>query len=204
MRRSTFSRAQYIAPLLIALGIVLVACQPHEYTATLYDTPREIEGLTLESASGGTYNPADSGAAMVVYYFGYTFCPDFCPSTLFDLNRAYGMLSEDEQSKVDVVMVSLDPERDSADVLAEYMATFNEDFIGLRTDDIDHINAVTQQFGVYYEYTDTSSDSATGYLVNHSTSLFFVDGQGRLVAVMSTGNTPEQIAGDISQLLKDM
>lgn len=194
-------------PIIVILSLVtllLAACGQHEYVATLYDEPRSLGSYELVSTTGETVETGNPNANLTVYYFGYTFCPDFCPTTMLDLSRAYNMLSEAEQEQVEIVMVSVDPDRDTLAQLETYTRNFDEAFVGYRTDDRDELDAMVFDFGATYSYTDVSEESAAEYLVNHTTALFLVDGNGDLLGVMTYGKTADEIAADIQELLRDV
>ncbi len=185
----------------MALALLTIGCGQHEFAATLYEEPRALNSYTLETTDGETIETGSPEAALTVYFFGYTFCPDFCPTTMLDLRRAYDFLGEEQQKQVDVVMVSVDPERDTLELLADYVSNFNPAFKGYRTNDRAVLDAMVFDFGATYSYTDVSEESAAEYLVNHTTALFFVDENGDLLGIMTYGKSAEEIAADIEALL---
>lgn len=195
-------RRLHLTLILALCAFVSVACQNHEFSATLYDDPKGLSSYELQTATGEPVDTGEPTASLTVYYFGYTFCPDFCPTTMFDLNRAYEMLDEDQQAQVDVVMVSVDPERDTPELLQRYVTNFNDSFAGYRTDDREVLDAMVADFGATYTYTDVSEESAADYLVNHTTALFFVDGDGDLLGIMTYGKSVDEIAADLEALLQ--
>ena len=134
----------------------------------------------------------------MVLYFGYTFCPDVCPITLSKLDRAMDILGDDAED-VQVIMVSVDPERDTPEVLEQYMAHFNPDFVGV-TGDVEAIDRIATVYGVYYEAAEGSE--ATGYLVNHTATVMIVDKDGYLKLVLPFEGTAEEMAADLAFFLR--
>ncbi len=187
------------ALLLAALG--MAGCLPYEYKGTVLDPPKPLDDFTLPTADGGTFRLSDQQGQLVLVYFGYTYCPDVCPATMYQVGRVAEQLGEDAE-QVQVVMVTVDPARDTPEQLDRYVKNFNPTFVGLRTDDTGQLDAVLAQFGAYYVIEDPQEDSASGYLVTHTASLFLVDGQNALREVFTYGTPAEDIAADIRQMLK--
>jgi len=133
-----------------------------------------------------------------VLYFGYTYCPDVCPITLSKLDRAMDIIG-DKAEDVQVIMVSVDPERDTPEILKAYMAHFNPTFIGV-TGDTNTIDRIATTYGVYYEAAEGSD--ATGYLVNHTATVMIVDKDGYLKLVLPFEGTAEEMAADLSHFLR--
>ena len=138
---------------------------------------------------------ADDGGLLLVY-FGYTNCPDFCPTTLADLKVALNRVG-DAATAVDVAMVTVDPERDLA-ILDEYITSFFADGIALGTTDPTVLTAATEPFGVSYLVTQ---NDAGGTDVAHSTQLYAVDDTGSLVLTWPFGIETQELADDIADLL---
>ena len=134
---------------------------------------------------------------VVVVYFGYTFCPDICPATLNKLARSMDLLGE-KADDVQVMMVSIDPARDTPDMLGEYVTHFHPDFIGV-TGDEQTVNRVATLYGVYYEPSEGSN--TTGYTIDHTSTVILVDRSGHLKLVLPFEGTAEQIAADIDYFL---
>ena len=158
---------------------------------------RPAAELGLVSAGGRRVSLDDLRGKVVLVYFGYTFCPDVCPTTLSDLRnvmRALGSLADDAQ----VLMVSVDPERDTPDRVDEYVKRFDPRFIGL-SGSAAEVAAAAAAFDVYY--AREAGSAATGYLVTHSASVILIDPAGRLRLAYPYGTPPADMAADIRQLL---
>ena len=132
--------------------------------------------FTLRSARG-PISLHDLRGKVVLLYFGYTSCPDVCPTNLAQIGAALKRLTAEERRGVAVIFVSVDPERDTPERLARYTAFFAPDMVGV-TGTPEQVAAVARQYGVAYR--KVASDSALGYLVDHSAFTYVVDPQGRL------------------------
>lgn len=134
----------------------------------------------------------------VAVFFGYTHCPDVCPTTLYDFSVAMKMLGPDA-AKVQVLFVTVDPERDTPAVLGQYVPAFNPTFIGLYADPV-KTALVAKKFHVYYH--KHAPDSAGRYAVDHSAFTYVYDPSGRLRLKMPYAETPADIANDLRQILR--
>ena len=151
-----------LAGLAIAWFLVLPRFQPHTFNGQVLqgiDAP-DIE---LDGTTGDKVSLTDFEGKILAGYYGYTCSPDVCPISRAKLNRALDMLG-DQQDEVQVVMVTVDPKRDTVDKITEYMGNFNESFIGLTGDPAD-IDRIATIYGVYYKAQETTS--AAVYLVDH-------------------------------------
>ena len=151
--------------------------------------------LPRADGTGDVAFRADDGGLLLVY-FGYTNCPDFCPTTLADLRVALNRVG-DAATAVDVAMVTVDPERDLA-ILDDYITSFFTDGIALGTTDPTVLTAATEPFGVSYLVTQ---NDAGGTDVAHSTQLYAVDDTGSLVLTWPFGIETQELADDIADLL---
>jgi protein SCO1/2 len=138
---------------------------------------------------------ADFRGKVVVLFFGYTHCPDVCPTTLADLAQVARLLGKDAD-KVQVAFVTLDPERDTPQLLAQYVAAFNPSFLAL-SGDAQATAQAAKTFGVEYRKQPTSS----GYSLDHTDGIFVVDPQGRARLLASRGQPAALLAEDIKLLL---
>lgn len=177
--------------------VVLPRLQPAVFNGQVIQSGAPAPAVTLEGPGGEPVSLTDFEDKVVVMYFGYTWCPDVCPVTLSKLANVKEMLGEDGD-EVQVVMITVDPERDTSAVLEEYMAHFDPTFIGLTGDPAD-INRIATIYGVYYEPED--STSAVGYLVNHTSTLMVVDKSGELKLILPFDLTEEQVAADLARFL---
>ena len=157
----------------------------------------QVGDVALPRADGSgevAFRAVDGGLLLV--YFGYTNCPDFCPTTLADLKVALNRLG-DAAADVDVAMVTVDPDRDLP-ILDDYIQSFYADGIALGSADPTVLTAATEPFGVSYLVTN---NDAGGTDVAHSTQLYAVDDTGALVLTWPFGIETQELADDIGDLL---
>jgi protein SCO1/2 len=180
-------------------GVLITQLQPYEYNGVFYENPKPAAPINLVGRGNHYFDLADHREKVIVLFFGYTSCPDVCPSTMSDMKRVASILGEDA-AKIQVVFVTVDPERDTAEKLDSYISLFDPNFIGL-TGTEDELEEVWSDYGVFREI-DTTTQTAAGYLVNHSSRLYVIDPGGNLVLTYSFGTLPEDIAEDIEHLLE--
>jgi protein SCO1 len=188
----------------LAAGIVLALLagrllRPYEFHGTILQSPDPAYNFNLTDGAGQVIKLSDFRGKLVVLYFGYTYCPDVCPDTLTQVNKALEMMGA-KAEQVQVMMISVDPERDTPAAMSEYMRHFNPDFIGL-TGSPEQIALTAAPYGIYYE-KDSSGESAGGYLVNHTASLMVIDRDGHLKLILPYGITAADMAADFQELLK--
>jgi protein SCO1/2 len=167
--------------------------------ATVFPTPRALPDFALTDHTGAPFGPERLRGGWHILFFGFTQCPDVCPSTLATLaaaRRQLGDLPADQQP--DVVFVSVDPARDTAARLAEYVAFFDPRFLGI-TGDPAAIEALTRGLGVAVVVGEP--DAAGQYTIDHTATLFLVDPRGRLAAVFGMPHSPDGIAQDYRRIL---
>ncbi|MFT4825765.1 MAG: protein SCO1/2 [Halioglobus sp.] len=132
--------AALLAFMLIAVSAFVYRVQmPRVMTASelklngayMFDTPRNIGDFTLQSHLGKSFTPADFQGRWTLVFFGFTYCPDICPTTMSFLNEFMGQLAGTEVEDTAVVMISVDPARDTVEQLSSYVPFFNKDFVGV-------------------------------------------------------------------------
>jgi protein SCO1/2 len=165
-------------------------------TATLYPADfRELEDFALSDQQGQTYTLDNLRGQWSLIFFGYSYCPDICPMTLYLLNQVDALVNAGNPANpVEIVFVSVDPERDTSDRLKEYVEYFNPRFTGL-TGARQQIDRLVNSLGVYYRKQE-SSDGKT-YLVDHSAGLFLINPAGKPQALFSAPHMAENLARDI-------
>ena len=182
---------------LVAYTFILPRLQPHVFAGSVIQSNEKAPRVDLQASNGDTVRLSDFAGEVIVLYFGYTFCPDVCPTTLAKLADAMEILGTKAED-VQVIMVSVDPERDTPDMLDEYVTHFHPDFMGI-TGELAAVDRVATLYGVYYEKEEGSA--ATGYLVNHTATVMVIDRDGFLKLVLPFEGTAEQIAADIDYFL---
>jgi len=172
--------------------------RPYVFHGMVTQSPQPAPDFTLTSHMGQPVSLSDFSGQLVLLYFGYATCPDVCPTTLAELHRARLALGK-SADQVQVLMITVDPERDTVAVLADYIPHFDPTFIGL-TGTPDQIAEVATYYGIFYERQE--SDSALGYLVDHTATVMLIDRQGYLRVVFPFGTSAEDIAADLAYMLK--
>ena len=154
--------------------------------------------LRLTGHDGKPRALADFRGKLVVISFGFTHCPDVCPTALSDLAAAMKQLGSDARD-VQVVFVTVDPKRDTPELLRQYVPAFHPDFLGLYGDAA-ATTKVTKDFHVYaHERADKSGD---GYTIDHSAQVYVLDRQGRVRLLLAPGTPPASIVSDLRVLLR--
>lgn len=190
-----------VLSLALLLLLLLLGCQfaaPHEFAGLELTAPQPAPNFTLESADGPV-QLSDYQGKFVFLYFGYTFCPDACPTTMATLAQLKRQLGDDAD-QVQVIMITIDPERDTAENMAEYVAFFDDSFVGL-TGDKAEIDAAGAPFGLYYEKEEGSA--ATGYLISHTTRVYLLDREQNARVAYALDADVDAIAADIQFLLNE-
>lgn len=189
--------AAIIGVVAIAWFGVLPRVRPHIFHGTVIQSSTAAPRVDLVAHTGERVGLDDFAGDVVVVYFGYTFCPDVCPATLADVAAALELMG-DRADDVQAIMVSVDPERDTPEVLERYMTAFDDSFLGL-TGTRQEVARLATVYGVYFEKREV--EGASGYLVDHTATLLVVDKDGFLKLVLPFGTPPEDIAEDLSYLV---
>lgn len=154
-----------------------------------------LDGLT--DHRGHRFASADFPGKAVVVFFGYTRCPDICPTTLATMQATMKLLGPDAD-RVQVLFVTVDPERDTPAVLKEYVPWFDARFIGLHGN-ADVVRDIAREFQVFFRKVE--GETALGYSIDHTATSYAYDPTGRLRLLMPHGAKPEHIAADLRALL---
>lgn len=156
--------------------------------------------FTLTSAAGPV-SLSDFVGKVVVIYIGYASCPDVCPTALAVLSQSLRNLDPSERERVQGIFISVDPERDTPETLAEYSQFFSPRLIGV-TGSRDDIDQVVKQYGAFYRRVEMP-DSALGYAVDHSSRLYLVNQEGQLVHTLLHNSSPDELTLHLKQLLAE-
>lgn len=154
--------------------------------------------FTLQSANGPV-SLHDYRGKVVLIYFGYTFCPDICPTSLAFASQALNSLEKEELARTQMLFISLDPERDTLEKLKDYGAFFHPSILGL-TGTPEDIAATAGQYGASYRKQNTGS--AGGYVVDHTSSTYVIDPKGKLAATLQHGTAPAEVVRAIRSALQ--
>jgi protein SCO1/2 len=183
----------------VLAALLLAACGSPSFRGSVLDEPVTVPDLILTDQDGGTFRLSDQQGNVLLLFFGYTSCPDVCPTTLATWRKVHEALGDDAD-RVRFVFVTVDPERDTPERLGLHVRAFNPDFIGL-TGAEEELQPIYDFFDIVFE-KDTSSGSALGYLINHTATTFVVDPEGQWRLRETFGTEIEDIVHDIRQLLE--
>ncbi len=154
--------------------------------------------FTLESAAGPV-SLSDFRGQVVLIYFGYTSCPDICPTSLGALSAALRQLSPEEMARIQPLFVSVDPERDTPARIAEYVRYFHPKMIGV-TGPLPKLREIADRYGAYFRKAEVEG-STLGYAVDHSSVIYVVDERGVLVDMIRHSGSPATILEHLRRVL---
>ncbi len=180
---------------------LLASCEgKKEFHGTVLDKPASEFCLTgWKDGKERKVCLSDFKGKVVLMFFGYTHCPDVCPAALQVLAKTMELIPENKRDKVQVIFISVDPERDTPEKSQKYAEFFYPTFIGV-TGSPEEIQKVAKDYMAFYKKVE--SDSATGYLVDHTAYIYLIDTKGTLKLIYpSTKQKPELMAEDIKQFL---
>ena len=167
-------------------------------TAVLYPARLTIPDFQLQRADGKSFAANDLHGHWTIVFFGFTHCPDICPTTLADFKQVWSRLAaQGKTDKVQFLFVSVDPERDTPDQLARYVAFFNKDFVAATGTD-EELTRLTRALGLLYLRVP---DQSGGYSIDHSASAMIIDPQGRRVGMFRPPFAPDAVSADILALI---
>ena len=204
-RRSGFKLLGFLVGIVVLAFIIALA--GFEYFGKsgdgdkpLLSAPSVGGPFELVNQQGETVTEKDFLGGYMMVFFGYTYCPDVCPTALSDMAAALDMLPPEKAEQVTPVFISVDPNRDTPEHLAEYVSFFHPRTIGL-TGTEEQIKAVAREYRVYFRTNDPDGDDPQDYLVDHTSIIYLIGPKGNLVTHFSHGTTAEAIAERIGQLL---
>ena len=186
--------------LLFLILICLVSCQnsnQQTFVGTDISSVRMDTAFSLKDFNGRIRTLEVFKGKVVVLFFGFTHCPDICPTTLTDLKKTMVLL-KDKASAVQVIFITLDPARDTEDVLKKFIPTFNSSFLGLTGTESD-IDKVANQLKIFNKKVNDGSKA--GYTIDHSAGLYVIDKKGSIKLHISNGQKPEDLASDLAKLI---
>jgi protein SCO1 len=195
-----------LVPAAVLLGGLLILGAGAFLALSLHETPRGAAGTLLASAIGGPFRLVDQNGKTVtdadlkgkwsLVYFGYTHCPDACPTALNDIAIALDELGP-QRNAVRPVFVTVDPERDTPEVLKSYVTAFDAPILAL-SGTLEEIAQAAKGYRVYYaKHPEAGGD----YSMDHSSVIYVMDPEGRFTASFTQENSPEEIAERLKKLL---
>jgi protein SCO1/2 len=183
------------------LLLILMACSPKLEFKNIDITGSTAFGkdFSLVDPDGKVRTLSDFKGKVVVMFFGYTQCPDVCPTTLTEMQQVMTILGP-QSDKVQVLFVTVDPQRDTAAILKQYVPAFDPRFLGLRPEDDAALEKVAKDFKIYYKKVPGISPGS--YTIDHTAGSYAFDPDGRLRLYIKHAQGPETLAHDLKELLK--
>lgn len=157
------------------------------------------QDLELNDHDGRPRRLADFRGKVVVLFFGYTHCPDVCPTTLSDMAQALKLLTPEQARRVQVLFVTVDPQRDTPELLKGFVTYFHPSFLGLHGTP-EAVARAAREFKVTYRHH--TEPGATDYLIDHTAGSYVLDGRGRLRLYLPYAHPPADIAHDLALLMQ--
>lgn len=189
---------RFVVLLLLALG--LASCgAPHQWSGTLLEPSKPLTDFTLPDQNGQPFQLSAQRPNLVLLYFGYTNCPNFCPTTLGEWKQIKQELGADAD-KLRFVLVSVDPERDTEQALKAYVERFDPAFVGVRPT-LEQVGSLSREYGFGVEVAQAGSSDHQHDPGKHGTYTYLVDQSGGLRLLFRFGTDPREIVRDIRALL---
>ena len=183
----------------VAAGVFLFS-KPDTFRGTTYAEPYPPAAeINLTRAGGNDFRLSEMRGNVVALFFGYTSCPDICPTTMAELNQALDQLGS-QADQVQVLFVTVDPQRDTPERVQEYVDHFNPKFIGLSGSEPE-LAKVWSDYGVFRQVVDGTS--AAGYLVDHTARVTLIDQQGNLRVSFPFDTPVDDVVHDLNLLLRE-
>jgi protein SCO1/2 len=187
--------------LIFTFFLLISACglakSPAQFVGTDITGADFPQPLRLTDHTGRLRTMSDFNGKVVALFFGYTHCPDVCPTTMSDLKQAMKLLGN-KADQVQVLFVTVDPERDTQEVLAKFVPYFDKRFIGLRGS-LQETAETLANFKIFFSKVEGNSKS--DYTIDHSAGVYVFDKSGKIRLYMGYGQKPADIASDIKKLL---
>lgn len=187
--------------LLIIVGILLsmLFAKPPSFRGTLYAEPFPTAAeIALQKADGTTFKLSEQKGKVILLFFGYTSCPDFCPTTLAEMKQVLDSLGDDA-SKVQVLFVTVDPEKDTPKRIQEYANRFHPSILGL-SGDTNELQKIWDSYGIFR--TETNAETALGTVIDHTVRLYLIDLDGNLRLSYAYGTPYQDVLHDIKLLIQ--
>ena len=190
-----------LAAVLFLAALLCAACGAGTWNGTVLEPPLEVPAIAGVDHRGDPFNSGSLAGRLQVVFFGYTFCPDICPATLYEVADALSAQSESVRQQVDVLFVTVDPQRDGPGRLEAYVGQFHPSVKGIRLEDPEALAALTAGYGVF---VDSGAESAGDdvYLVDHTARVYVLNREGRMALTYASDLKAEDLAADLKRLAK--
>jgi protein SCO1/2 len=202
MKKPLLVGALVVLPLLVLGGRVAFLRAPQVepgLRSGTFNPPRDAPAFNLNGSNGAKLSPRDYPGKVVIVEFGYTYCQDVCPITLAHLTDAWKKMGNDARD-VQLIYITVDPARDNPQRLREHLTAFNPNFLGA-TGAPEDLQTVEKAYGVVARQVP-SKNPALAYAMDHSSSLFLIDRQGKLRGLVPFGTPVDDIVHDLEFLLQ--
>lgn len=195
------NRSLFYVGALMLLGLVFFQVKSSLEQSNNSTTSNKPTGapFTLTSHQGEV-SLSDFEGQLALIYFGYTWCPDICPTSMIFMAKAVNYLPENLQHQLQPIFISVDPKRDSPARLADYVEFFEADILGL-TGEENYLAQLAKQYGAFYRYVEI--DSAMGYAVDHTSDFYLVNSSGELLATLPHSTSGEELQAILTNALKN-
>jgi protein SCO1/2 len=192
------ARLAHASLLSLLFAVAVAAADAPQLRAGVFSPPRQAPDFSLEGSDGRALNLSRFKGKVVLLGFGFTWCPSVCPTTLATLAQTRRKLGSAAAADVQIVYITVDPERDKAERMKEYLAAFDPTFVG-GTGTVERLAGVRKDYGVFAEKKGQGKD----YQVAHSSFTYLIDRSGSLRALMPYGHGPDDYVHDLRILLNE-
>lgn len=199
MFNNLFKRLLWVLLTVVLFGLLACSKQDKFNNVDISGSTAFAKNFELVDHKGQVRHLDDYKGKVVVMFFGYTQCPDVCPTTMIEMQEVMKLLGNDAK-RVQVLFVTVDPQRDTQEVLAQYVPAFDPSFVGLRPKDEQALKDVTTGFKVFYQKVPGKSEGS--YTMDHTAGSYLFDPEGRLRLFVKHGQGGQTLADDIKTLLK--
>lgn len=192
-------RRRWLAATVLSCAVLLAGCEQSKPSFNSVDITgaNYARDFSLTDASGKRRSLSEFRGKVVAVFFGFAQCPDVCPTTLSDLAQIKEKLGADGE-RLQVVFITVDPQRDTPEILGSYVSSFDPSFIGL-TGTADEISATAREFKVFFQKVPGKTE--TSYTIDHTAGSYVFDKEGRVRLFVRHAATADAIAADVKQLL---
>lgn len=210
---SARSRSSILVSTLLLISVALAACGPaqHSFLGTQYNPREPVPEVELTDSNGRPFRLSNHFGQPILMFFGYTHCPDVCPATVYNVSWVFDRLESVEDLDALFIMITVDPERDSPQVLGQFLGGFDSSFVGL-TGAPETLAQIYDGFGITVqrdedgqaaEGLDLEHPDEAGYSITHTSRVFAIDKRGNLAVSYSFGTDPEVILTDVLYLIHE-
>ncbi len=190
-----------LAAVLFLAALLCAACGAGTWRGTALEPPLEVPAIAGVDHRGDPFDSGSLEGRLQVVFFGYTFCPDICPATLHEVADALSAQSQAVQQQVDVLFVTVDPQRDGLGRLEAYVGQFHPSVKGIRLEDPEALASLTTGYGVYVDSGAEATDDDV-YLVDHTTRVYVLNRDGHMALTYASDLKAEDLAADLKRLAK--